>query len=112
MFLFVGGTAPDVFTNHLAKYPEYASKKVILDIEPLVKRDNVDTKMYLGELANLWTREGKRFGLGWIGGGKIGVSRLFLAALKQQAAEKDDVNGHHREEGHLDVRPALGILLK
>jgi multiple sugar transport system substrate-binding protein len=60
---FVGGTASDVFTNHLAKYPEFASKGVLLDIEPLVKRDKVDTGIYLGELANLWGREGKRYGL-------------------------------------------------
>ncbi len=60
---FASGTAPDVFTNHLAKYPEYALKKVIYDIEPFVKRDNVDTKQYLGELANLWSRNGQRFGL-------------------------------------------------
>ncbi len=59
----VGGTAPDVFTNHLAKYPEFASKGQLVDIEPLVKQDGVDTSVYIGELADLWTREGKRYGL-------------------------------------------------
>ena len=60
---FVSGTAPDVFTNHLAKYPEFVQKNLILDIEPFVKRDNVPTNIYLGKLPDLWMREGKRFGL-------------------------------------------------
>ena len=59
----VGGTAPDVFTNHLAKYPEFASKNQLVDIQPLVERDKVDVTQYLGQLADLWTREGKRYGL-------------------------------------------------
>lgn len=60
---FVSGNAPDVFTDHLAKYPEFAAKGQLVDIEPLVKRDNVDTKIYIGQLADLWTRGGKRYGL-------------------------------------------------
>lgn len=59
----VGGTAPDVFTNHLAKYPEFAAKNQLLDIEPLVAQDKVDTKQYLPGLADLWARDGKRYGL-------------------------------------------------
>jgi multiple sugar transport system substrate-binding protein len=60
---FVAGDAPDVFTDHLAKYPEFAVKEQIMDIEPLVKRDGVDTSVYLPGLADLWVREGKRYGL-------------------------------------------------
>ncbi len=59
----VAGNAPDVFTNHLAKYPEFASKGQIVDIQPLVDRDKVPTDIYIGELAQLWTRDGKRYGL-------------------------------------------------
>ncbi|GAB4116023.1 MAG: sugar ABC transporter substrate-binding protein [Roseiflexaceae bacterium] len=59
----VSGTAPDVFTNHLAKYPEFANKQQIMDIEPMVQRDKVDTSAYIGQLAELWTRDGKRYGL-------------------------------------------------
>jgi multiple sugar transport system substrate-binding protein len=59
----VGGTAPDVFTNHLAKYPEFAAKEQLLDIEPLIQRDKVDTSVYLSGLADLWSRDGKRYGL-------------------------------------------------
>ena len=59
----VAGTAPDVFTDHLAKYPEFAAKEQLVDIEPFVQRDGVDLGVYLGDLADLWARDGKRFGL-------------------------------------------------
>ena len=60
---FVSGTAPDVFTNHLAKYPEFVSLGQLVDIQPLVERDGVATDIYYPGLAELWTREGARFGL-------------------------------------------------
>jgi multiple sugar transport system substrate-binding protein len=59
----VAGNAPDVFTNHLNKYPEFAAKGQIVDLQPLVERDKVPTDIYIGQLAELWTREGKRYGL-------------------------------------------------
>jgi multiple sugar transport system substrate-binding protein len=59
----VGGTAPDVFTNHLAKYPEFAAKNQLVDIQSLVDKDKVDLNQYLPGLADLWVREGKRYGL-------------------------------------------------
>jgi multiple sugar transport system substrate-binding protein len=59
----VAGNAADVFTDHLAKYPEFAAKNQIMDIQPLVDRDKVPTDIYIGKLADLWTREGKRYGL-------------------------------------------------
>ena len=59
----VAGTAPDVFTDHLAKYPEFASKEQLVDIQPYVDRDGVDLGVYIGELADLWARDGARFGL-------------------------------------------------
>ena len=60
---FLSESAPDVFTNHLAKYPEFAAREQIVDIQPLVDRDQVDVTGYIGELATLWSRDGKRYGL-------------------------------------------------
>lgn len=60
---FVSGDAPDVFTDHLAKFPEFAVKEQIVDIQPFVERDSVDTGMYIEGLADLWVRQGKRYGL-------------------------------------------------
>src|SRR5512147_1069511 len=60
---FVSGTAPDVFTNHLAKYPEFVELGQLVDLQPLVERDGVATDIYYPGLAELWTRDGARFGL-------------------------------------------------
>lgn len=60
---FVSGTAPDVFTNHLAKYPEFANNGQIVDIAPLIKRDGVKTDIYYPGLYELWGRGGKQYGL-------------------------------------------------
>lgn len=59
----VAGNAPDVFTNHLAKYPEFAAKGQLIDIQPFVEGDGVDLGIYLEGLADLWARDGARFGL-------------------------------------------------
>jgi multiple sugar transport system substrate-binding protein len=60
---FVSGNAPDVFTDHLAKYPEFTLKNQIVDLQPMVERDKVDTSVYIKGLADLWMRDGKRYGL-------------------------------------------------
>lgn len=60
---FISGDAPDVFTNHLAKYPEFVELGQLVDIQPLVEADDVATDIYYEGLADLWTRDGARFGL-------------------------------------------------
>jgi len=60
---FVSGTAPDVFTDHLAKYPEFAKNEQIVDLTPLIKRDNVATNIYYPGLYELWGHDGKQYGL-------------------------------------------------
>jgi len=58
----VAGTAPDVFTNHLSRYPEFAAYEQIVDIAPLIKRDAVATDIYEPGLYDLWGRDGKQYG--------------------------------------------------
>ncbi len=60
---FISGTAPDVFTNHLAKYPEFVALGQLVDIQPLVERDGVPTDIYYPGLADLWAKDGARYGL-------------------------------------------------
>jgi len=60
---FVSGTAPDVFTNHLQRYVEFAANEQLVDIQPFVERDGLDLGIYIDGLAELWTRDGARFGL-------------------------------------------------
>ena len=57
---FIAETAPDVFTDHLGKYPQFATSEVI---EPVSTR-GIDMNQYLPGLANLWkSPEGKQYGL-------------------------------------------------
>ena len=60
---FVSGTAPDVFTDHLSRYPEFVENDLLVDIAPLIKRDKVPTDIYLGGLYELWGKGGKQYGL-------------------------------------------------
>ena len=59
----VGGDAPDVFTNHLAFANDFARRNQIIDIQPLVEADDVNVDQYFEGLADLWTRDGRRWGL-------------------------------------------------
>ncbi len=60
----VGGSASDVFTNHLAKFKEFANKGQLVDLAPYIKRDSIDTSIYLNGLEKLWqTEDGKCYGL-------------------------------------------------
>jgi multiple sugar transport system substrate-binding protein len=59
----VAGNAPDVFTDHLAKYPTFAANNQLVDIAPLVARDKVPTNIYYSGLADLWTHSKARYGL-------------------------------------------------
>jgi multiple sugar transport system substrate-binding protein len=60
---FVSGTAPDVFTNHLAKYPEFAKNGQLVDLAPMIAKDKVDKTIYSGNLVDIWGRDGKQYGL-------------------------------------------------
>ena len=59
---FVSGSAPDVFTNHLSKYPEFLNQGLLLDIQPYVTRDSTDLSIYLVD-PELWVQDGRRYGL-------------------------------------------------
>ncbi|WP_238011709.1 sugar ABC transporter substrate-binding protein [Dactylosporangium sp. AC04546] len=57
------GAAPDVWTDHASYYPQFVSSNQILDIQPYVDRDKVDLTQYAGGLADLFVKDGKRYGL-------------------------------------------------
>ena len=50
---FVAGTAPDVFTNHLSKYPEFVTQGQLLSLDDALKADGIKTDIYL---AAAWVR--------------------------------------------------------
>lgn len=59
----VSGTAPDVITNHVAYYPELATNGQLMDLAPMIEKDGVDLGQYTGELASLWNKDGKQYGI-------------------------------------------------
>jgi multiple sugar transport system substrate-binding protein len=61
---FVSGTAPDVFTDHLSKYPEFVTNGQLAVLDDLVAKDGVPTDIYQPGLAELWVgNDGKRYGM-------------------------------------------------
>ncbi|GHF37676.1 multiple sugar transport system substrate-binding protein [Deinococcus metalli] len=60
---FVSGTAPDVFTDHLAYFPQFAANNQLVDLAPLIAKDKVATNIYYPGLKDLWGRDGKQYGL-------------------------------------------------
>ena len=61
---FTSGTGPDVFTDHLSKYPEFVNKQQILSINSALAADKYNTDIYQPGLLSLWTApDGKIYGL-------------------------------------------------
>lgn len=60
----VADSAPDVFVNHIERFPELAAKGQIQDLRSRVDADGLDLGVYQEGLAELWVgQEGERYGL-------------------------------------------------
>ena len=60
----VAGTAPDVFTDHVSKYPDFIKQGQLLALDDAIKADKLDLSIYNKGLADLWVgQDGKRYGL-------------------------------------------------
>ena len=61
---FVSGETYDVFTSHLAFYPEFMLNEQILPLDDYIVADDVDLGVYQDGLADLWkSPEGQQYGL-------------------------------------------------
>ena len=61
---FATGDVPDVFTNHLARYPEFVDVGVLLPLNDMIEAEGVATDIYWEGLADLWVApNGDRYGL-------------------------------------------------
>lgn len=61
---FVSGDNFDVFTSHVAYYPEFQRNDQVLPLDEYIARDNVDLTIYQDGLLELWQNdEGVQFGL-------------------------------------------------
>ena len=63
---FIAGVAPDVFHNHLTKFPAFAANGLLEDLEPYRVRDGLD-RVDPAEthplLLQAWRREGRQYAL-------------------------------------------------
>jgi len=60
---FIAGTAPDVFTDHLTKFPQYADLDVLYELDELEATAGIRDADYQSGLAELWKgRNGHRYG--------------------------------------------------
>ncbi len=57
------GTAPDVFTNQISYYLQFAQNNQLLDLTPYVEASEIDFADYKPGLAERWVSDGKRYGL-------------------------------------------------
>jgi multiple sugar transport system substrate-binding protein len=60
---FISNTAPDVFTNHVAKYSEFVLNGVVVDLTPLIARDRLDVDIYEPGLLQVWQHQGRQYAL-------------------------------------------------
>jgi multiple sugar transport system substrate-binding protein len=60
---FISDYAPDVFTNHLSKYPEFAANGLLEDLTPYLRRDGMDLADFPRGLVEIWGRDGRQYGL-------------------------------------------------
>ncbi|WP_199037015.1 ABC transporter substrate-binding protein [Glycomyces salinus] len=60
---FAGQNAPDVFWNHVSKFPTFAESEVLLPIGDRIEEDGLDTSIYPAELYDSWTFDGEQYGL-------------------------------------------------
>lgn len=60
---FIADTAPDVFTNHLTKYPQFVDLDVLLPLDQLEPTADLDPADYQPGLIDLWKgQDGHQYG--------------------------------------------------
>ncbi len=60
---FISGDAPDVFVNHLSKYPDFLDNDILVDLRPLIAQDGYDMSGFIGGLAENWSKGGAQYGM-------------------------------------------------
>lgn len=60
----IAGAGPDVFTDHLTKYPEFVTRDVLLPLESLEATSDFDGSEFQEGLADLWMgQDGMHYGM-------------------------------------------------
>ncbi|GAB94822.1 multiple sugar transport system substrate-binding protein [Kineosphaera limosa] len=85
---FIADTAPDVFTNHLARFAQYADLGVLLPLDQLEATQGIADEDYQEGLAELWKgQDGHRYGApkDW-----DTVAIFYNRAMTQEAGISDE----------------------
>jgi multiple sugar transport system substrate-binding protein len=100
---FIAEYAPDVFTNHLSRYPAFASNNLLVDLTPYIRRDQFDLSIFPQGLVEVWGRDGKQYGLpkDW---DTIGLMVNMAHARKAGVtlAELQDMNWNPKDGGSFE----------
>src|SRR5690606_3633765 len=60
---FAAESAPDVFWNHVSRFPTYADSGVLLPITEQIEEDGLDVSVYPEDLYDSWRYEDEQYGL-------------------------------------------------
>lgn len=60
---FISGEAPDVFVNHLSRYPDFLDNGILVDLAPKIAADGYDMSGFLPGLAESWAKDGAQYGM-------------------------------------------------
>jgi multiple sugar transport system substrate-binding protein len=61
---FVSGNAPDVFWDHVSRFPQFVQSGQILNLKPYIEKDHLPLNIYtFNNLTKLWEYQGDIYGL-------------------------------------------------
>ncbi|WP_112133192.1 ABC transporter substrate-binding protein [Glycomyces dulcitolivorans] len=60
---FAAEDAPDVFWDHVSRFPTFAANGVLLPLTDQIEESGLDTSIYPAALYDTWTFEGEQYGL-------------------------------------------------
>ncbi|GAA4218141.1 ABC transporter substrate-binding protein [Actinocatenispora rupis] len=57
------GKGPDIFWNTVSYFPEFVQQGVLVNLDPLIKQDSVDTKQFYPQILATYTHQGHVYGM-------------------------------------------------
>ena len=60
---FIADAGPDVFVNHLSRYPEHARHGILEDLSPYLRAEGETLQDHLPRLVQAWSQGGRQLGL-------------------------------------------------
>jgi len=60
---FAAGKGPDIFWDTVPYFPELVRQGVLVDLDPLIKRDSIDMSVFYPQVTSSYTYQGHRYGM-------------------------------------------------